>query len=272
MNNLAYRTWGIRGRPTLVLLHGFLGDSQDWLPLVPLLEEDFYLVAVDLPGHAKSLNTRLSDNYARLSDDRAFTIFSDLLDMTLHQLDLKHYSLLGYSLGGRLALLHSLSHSNKVEQLLLESCHPGLESEADREMRWQTDKEWAERFRTEPLEEVLQRWYHQPVFADLNSQQRQTLMEHRLSINKDGRLLGDMLECCSLSRQPACWGQMEEVSFPVHYFHGERDLKYTGIALRLHKSGSLAGLHKIAGAGHNIHRGQPAEMASIIRQLSPSSM
>ena len=75
MNNLAYRTWGIRGRPTLVLLHGFLGDSEDWLPLVSLLEEDFYLVAVDLPGHAKSLNVELSD-------DKAFALFSDLLDLT----------------------------------------------------------------------------------------------------------------------------------------------------------------------------------------------
>ncbi|UYM17024.1 2-succinyl-6-hydroxy-2,4-cyclohexadiene-1-carboxylate synthase [Endozoicomonas euniceicola] len=259
MNNLAYRTWGIRGRPTLVLLHGFLGDSEDWLPLVSLLEEDFYLVAVDLPGHAKSLNVELSD-------DKAFALFSDLLDLTLHQLDLKHYSLLGYSLGGRLALLHSLSHSHRVEQLLLESCHPGLESEADRDIRRQSDKEWAERFRTEPLDEVLQQWYHQPVFADLNSQQRQTLMEYRLEINRNGRLLGDILEYCSLSRQPACWGQMEDVPFPVHYFYGERDLKYTGIALRLHKSGSLAGLHKIAGTGHNIHRERPADMAAIIRQ------
>ena len=302
MNNLAYRTWGIRGRPTLVLLHGFLGDSEDWLPLVSLLEDDFYLVAVDLPGHAKSLNVglsdgstdelsddhvtlsddniklsddniKLSDDNIKLSYDKAFAVFSDLLDLTLHQLDLKHYSLLGYSLGGRLALLHSLSHSNRVEQLLLESCHPGLESEADRDLRRQTDKEWAERFRTEPLDQVLQRWYHQPVFADLNSQQRQDLMQHRLGINKDGRLLGDILEYCSLSRQPACWGQIEDVSFPVHYFYGERDLKYTELALRLHKSGSLAGLHKIAGAGHNIHREQPAEMADVIReQLSRSSV
>ncbi|MET4693552.1 alpha/beta fold hydrolase [Endozoicomonas lisbonensis] len=243
-------------------------------------EEDFYLVAVDLPGHAKSLNVglsggsaELSDDNVSLSDDKAFALFSDLLDLTLHQLDLKRYSLLGYSLGGRLALLHSLSHSNKVEQLLLESCHPGLESEADRELRRQADKEWAERFRTEPLEQVLERWYHLPVFADLNSQQRKDLMEYRLGINKNGRLLGDILEYCSLSRQPACWGQMEDVSFPVHYFYGERDLKYTEIALRLHKSGSLAGLHKIAGAGHNIHREQPADMAEVIRkQLSPSSV
>ncbi|AMO57280.1 2-succinyl-6-hydroxy-2,4-cyclohexadiene-1-carboxylate synthase [Endozoicomonas montiporae] len=259
MNNLAYRTWGIRGRPALVLLHGFLGDSEDWLPLVSLLEDDFYLVAVDLPGHAKSRSIELPDN-------NAFTAFSDILDLTLQQLDLKRYSLLGYSLGGRLALLHSLSHGDRVEQLLLESCHPGLESETDRSIRRQTDQEWAERFRTEPLDEVLQRWYHQPVFADLNSQQRQALMAHRLGVNQDGQHLGDILDHCSLSRQPACWGRMEDVSFPVHYFYGERDLKFAEIALRLHKSGSLSGLHKIAAAGHNVHCEQPSGMADVIRQ------
>ena len=266
MNNLAYRTWGIRGRPALVLLHGFLGDSEDWLPLVSLLEQDFYLVAVDLPGHAKSRTVEWSG-------ENAFAAFSERLDLTLQQLDLKRYSLLGYSLGGRLALLHSLNYGERVEQLFLESCHPGLESETDRSIRRQTDQEWAERFRTEPLEEVLQRWYHQPVFADLNSQQRQALMEHRLRVNQDGGPLGDILDRCSLSRQPACWGRLEGVSFSVHYFYGERDLKFTEIALRLHKSGSLSGLHKVAAAGHNVHREQPAAMADVVRQqLSRSDL
>ena len=264
MNNLAYRTWGIRGRPALVLLHGFLGDSEDWRPLVSLLEDDFYLVAIDLPGHGNSQSVELAG-------DDAFRLFSQILNLTLQQLDLKRFSLLGYSLGGRLAMMYSLDHGGSVEHLLLESCHPGLESDADRSIRSQSDSEWASLFRTEPLEEVLQRWYHQPVFADLNSQQRQSLMEHRLRVNKNSPLLGNVLDGCSLSRQPACWGKLEDVSFPVHYFYGEKDLKFTEIALRLHKSGSLAGLHKVSAAGHNVHREQPEAMADVIRQLSRES-
>lgn len=260
MNSLAYRTCGVRGCKTLVLLHGFLGDNEDWHPLVSLLEDDFYLVAVDLPGHGNSQGLELAG-------DDAFRSFNEMLNLTLQQLDLKRFSLLGYSLGGRLAMMYSLDHGDNVEHLLLESCHPGLESDTDRSIRSQSDSEWADRFRTEPLDDVLQRWYHQPVFADLNSQQRQSLMEHRLRVNNEGQLLGNVLDGCSLSRQPACWGKLEDTPFPIHYFYGERDLKFTEIALRLHKSGSLAGLHKVPAAGHNVHREQPEAMADVISQL-----
>ena len=264
MSNLAYRTWGLRDRPALVLLHGFLGDSKDWLKLVSLLEQDLYLVAIDLPGHGNSRNIELSG-----AD--GFASFSALLDSTLSQLDLKQYSLLGYSLGGRLAMSHSINHSHQVQRLLLESCHPGLESDADRSLRRQNDREWVERFRREPLPEVLDSWYHQPVFADLDCQQRQQLMEHRSQVNSDGRVLAHMLEHSGLAEQPSYWEAITHVPFAVNYFYGDRDLKFTDIARRLHRSGGLAGLHLIHGTGHNVHREQPGQMAEVIRHLLAES-
>ena len=260
MNNLAYRTWGLRDKPALVLLHGFLGDSEDWMPLVPLLEQDLYLVAVDLPGHGHS-------HEVMLSGEDGFAAFCAVLDATLKQLDLKHYSLLGYSLGGRLATAFSLNHSHQVERLLLESCHPGLESETDRNQRRENDQAWAGRFRQEPLIDVLQSWYHQPVFADLDCQQRQRLMEHRCRHNSDGRLLAEMLASCGLAEQPNYWEALCHVPFSINYLYGERDLKFSGIARRLHQSGCLAGKHEISSAGHNVHREQPGQMATIIKHL-----
>ena len=260
MNNLAYRTWGLRDRPALVLLHGFLGDSEDWLTLVPLLEQHLYLVAVDLPGHGNSQKIELEG-------DDGFAAFCMLLDHSLNQLDLKLFSLLGYSLGGRLATAYSISHSHRIQRLLLESCHPGLESEADRNQRRINDQAWAGRFLREPLLDVLQSWYHQPVFADLDCQQRQRLMEHRCCHNSDGRVLAHMLSRCGLAEQPNYWDALCHVRFPVDYLYGERDLKFTDIAQRLHRSGCLAGLHAVAAAGHNVHREQFEQMATIIRHL-----
>lgn len=271
--NLAYRTWGIREGAPLVLLHGFLGDSGDWEGLARHLENDLYLVAVDLPGHGKSRDVKISQ-------DNAFAAFSDLLQGTLSQLGLNHYSLLGYSLGGRLAMSHLTRAGEAIDRLLVESSHPGLEDDTERQARWQSDQGWAEQFRHDPLNEVLQRWYHQPVFADLNSRERERLMHHRCSSHQtegasseqgkvaaNGESLAWALEAFSLSRQPEFWGVLNRSSGASHYFCGERDLKFQSIAHRLLEMGCFQGVHKVKQAGHNIHREQPEAMAAIIRQL-----
>lgn len=265
MSNLAYRTWGLREGPPLVLLHGFLGDASDWEKLAHELEQEFYLIAVDLPGHGGSKDVQLDI-------ENAFSDFSEWLSKTLSQLGMTHYSILGYSLGGRLAMNHAMNHPEAVDKLLVESAHPGLEQDADRHARQESDQAWAEKFRSEPLAEVLQSWYHQPVFADLNCQVRDSLMLHRCKINQSGQALADTLEAFSLSRQPAFWGSLADTSTMIHYFHGDRDLKFQDIALRLQGLVSSADIHKVEHSGHNIHREQPEVMAKVIRQaFFPSS-
>ncbi|WOG26324.1 2-succinyl-6-hydroxy-2,4-cyclohexadiene-1-carboxylate synthase [Endozoicomonas sp. 8E] len=269
--NLAYRTWGIREGVPLVLLHGFLGDSGDWEDLAGYLESDLYLVAVDLPGHGKSRDVKVSQ-------DNAFEAFSELLRGTLCQLGLDHYSVLGYSLGGRLAMSHLALAEESIDRLLVESSHPGLEDNSERQARWKNDQDWAEQFRNDPLNEVLQRWYHQPVFADLNSRERERLMQHRSSSHQieglspdkadaNGESLAWALEAFSLSRQPEFCGVLNRSSEASHYFCGERDLKFQDIAHRLLEMGCVNSVHKIKEAGHNIHRERPEAMAAIIRQL-----
>ena len=260
MKNLAYRTWGVRGYPVLVLVHGFLGDSEDWQELAKQLEGSFYLVAVDLPGHGHSMNVSLDPA-------NGFEAFNELLSETLSQLDLKQYSLLGYSLGGRLATHFALTHPQRLEKLLLESSHPGLEKDADRQVRRKSDLLWAEKFRKGPLSDVLQSWYHQPIFADLEHQIRDSLMQDRIGSGQDGEKLADMLETCSLSLQPSCWDGLSKAVFPVHYFYGERDLKFAEIARKLRDIGRTVSAFGIDLAGHNIHRQQPERMASHIRSL-----
>ena len=203
----------------------------------------------------------------RLDPANGFETFNELFYETLSQLDLKQYSLLGYSLGGRLATLYALSHPQQLEKLLLESSHPGLEKEADRQVRRESDCSWADKFRNNPITEVLQSWYHQPVFADLEYQVRERLMQDRIASGLDGEKLADTLEACSLSRQPSSWYGLAKGAFPVHYFYGERDLKFAKIARQLRDLGRTVSALGIEQAGHNIHRQQPERMAAHIRSL-----
>ena len=255
--NLAYRTWGVRKGTPLVLLHGFLGDSSDWSLLAGQLSDDHYLVAVDLPGHGHSKSVAVDR-------ENPFQAFSKLLTETLQQLDITQYVLVGYSLGGRLAMYHAHREPDSICKLVVESSHPGLELD-ECAARLESDQNWADQFRREPLSEVLTRWYHQPVFADLNSRIRESLMKARLETNKSGELLADVLEGYSLGKQPSLWNSLGSASYGIIYLHGERDLKFKAIAHDLFESGCVLNIHSINDAGHNIHREQPEVMAKLLR-------
>ena len=91
--NLYYEDQG-QGTP-LVLVHGWTCSSKIWQKNVPELAKSFRVVTMDLRGHgnsAKSLSGHHVTHYAR--DVRAL----------LEQLDLKDAVLLGWSLGGPVAL------------------------------------------------------------------------------------------------------------------------------------------------------------------------
>ncbi|MRI34729.1 2-succinyl-6-hydroxy-2,4-cyclohexadiene-1-carboxylate synthase [Endozoicomonas sp. OPT23] len=256
--NLAYRTWGVREGTPVVLLHGFLGDCSDWSLLAEHLAPEQYLVAIDLPGHGHSRTVPVVK-------ENAFEVFSELLSATLLQLDIKEYVLVGYSLGGRLAMYHAHRFPEGIQKLVVESSHPGLE-DSERAERLDNDLSWASQFRTEPLSDVLTSWYHQAVFADLNSRVRASLMKSRLANNTEGTMLADALEGYSLAKQPSLWNSLGSAHHPIIYLHGDRDIKFQAIAHQLLEAGCVLNIHNVSNAGHNIHREQPEVMANVLRE------
>ncbi len=48
--NVFYRTWGNPNNPQLLIIHGFPNSSFDFHALIPLLEDDYYIAALDFPG------------------------------------------------------------------------------------------------------------------------------------------------------------------------------------------------------------------------------
>ena len=104
---LAFRTTGLRNHPPLLLLHGFLGNAGDWQALVHELSETFYLILVDLPGHGQSQSVSLHDSCTPVET------MNELINRVLDQLDFHKVSVLGYSMGGRIAVGYALSWPKK---------------------------------------------------------------------------------------------------------------------------------------------------------------
>ncbi|USE34446.1 2-succinyl-6-hydroxy-2,4-cyclohexadiene-1-carboxylate synthase [Endozoicomonas sp. SCSIO W0465] len=273
--SLSYYCSGNVNAPVLVLLHGFLGSASDWCSLLALLKEDYYLITVDLPGHG--LSHWVED------DVQGADYFCHRLEQTVQTIEqmeggsLIRFNLLGYSLGGRLAMAYTIAFPERVEKLLLEGAHPGLISEQERSERYQSDLHWAGRFRNEPVADVLWDWYKQPVFSDLDDSQIRSLIHERSK--GSGLLLADALMSFSLSKQPnycralsrlkaECQQRTGSPLFPsVHYFYGEHDRKFGQIGQHLLTEQVIHSIHPVVGCGHNVHREQPDVMARLLREL-----
>lgn len=229
--------------PTLVMLHGLLGDRDDWAEVrAGLVDVD--CIALDLPGHGENHQVQVS----------SFDAFHHWLSEALVTRGILRYCLLGYSLGGRLALYHASRQPLGLEGLWLESAHPGLPA-SERPARVAHDEGWALRFEQEPLEDVLADWYQQPVFADLTEAQRSRQILRRLAANH-GLAVARMLRATSLGHQPSLWQWLESASLPVGYFSGRQDAKFHNLASYL---ASLAPhlRHITLEGGHNLHSEQP---------------
>ncbi|AOM40610.1 2-succinyl-6-hydroxy-2,4-cyclohexadiene-1-carboxylate synthase [Xenorhabdus hominickii] len=235
----------------LVWLHGLLGRGNDWLPLVNACDQYASLI-VDLPSHGNSAEMIVPDGFAEMSE---------LLNATLSEYRINDYWLIGYSLGGRIAMYHAIHGKHEgLRGLLVEGGNPGLFSQQERNVRLQDDQHWAQRFRQESIASVLADWYRQPVFAYLTSVQREQLI-HLRSQNR-GDCIADMLEQTSLGHQPWLVSDLQKMTTPFTYLCGENDLKFQNIA----KQYTLP-LKTIPRVGHNAHYGNPAAFSAAVNHF-----
>lgn len=109
---------GNRSGPTVVLIHG-IGDNgvKDWQELIPSLLDDYYVLALDLPGFGAS-----DGGNRRYDPDSYMAVVRELVE---ERAPSRPVRLMGHSMGGGIALRYAGAHPDDVERLLLISV-PGL--------------------------------------------------------------------------------------------------------------------------------------------------
>src|SRR5690242_1694581 len=100
--------------PDLVLLHGWGLHLRVWDGLVETLRDRFRLIAVDLPGHGRSAWNFVQGTPA----EQAWQIYTTLAPIS------DRYSLLGWSLGGQIALDLSAAMPGQIDRLVLVAATP----------------------------------------------------------------------------------------------------------------------------------------------------
>ncbi|BDH45106.1 2-succinyl-6-hydroxy-2,4-cyclohexadiene-1-carboxylate synthase [Salmonella enterica subsp. enterica serovar Choleraesuis] len=238
-----------REGPWLVWLHGFLGSHAEWQDIAENFPE-WPQLFIDLPGHGGAPAPQFN----------GFKALSEQLSEILNHYQITDYWLVGYSLGGRLAMYHACHASRPPCGLVIEGGNPGLENSEQRVARLAHDERWAQRFESEALEQVLDDWYQQPVFAHLNATQRHALV--RLRAKGDSQALAQMLRATSLGLQPDLRPLLAGLSLPFYYFYGARDTKFAALAAGL-PALSVA----IPAAGHNAHRENPMAFSERLLEI-----
>lgn len=112
--NLFHRDLGGAGEPPLVVLHGLLGSSRNWLTTGGDLASRYHVFALDLRNHGKSPHGEPMD-YATMTRD------------VLAWLDgqgLSKVTLMGHSMGGKVAMLLACRHPERVERLVVVDIAP----------------------------------------------------------------------------------------------------------------------------------------------------
>ena len=223
--------------PPLVALHGFTLTGEQFASASPLLGRS--IIAPDLPGHGQN-----RDASAKLPDVIRF------VETTLLALGFP-VPLMGYSQGGRLALMAALDQPESISALVLISANAGFEDTNERATRARSDSKTAGRIEALPIDEFLDSWVSTGITSTdhLSIEDRETDMAVRRQNTPQG--LANALVGYGQGVQPSVWHRLRDLTMPVLVMSGGCDEKYSIIADDMARTIPKAERVTIEHAGHN---------------------
>jgi 2-succinyl-6-hydroxy-2,4-cyclohexadiene-1-carboxylate synthase len=237
--------------PPLLLLHGFTGSARSWDAVRAPLRQHARLIVPDLVGHGQS---------PAPDDTSAYTLDAcarDLLGL-LDGLGVERAHVLGYSMGGRVALHLAVSAPERVQSLLLESASPGMEDATERAARLAADEALAERIEQHGIERFVDEWERQPLLALAEHVSEVIRAEQRAQrLRNNARGLGNSLRGMGAGRQRPLWSALPTLDVPTRLLVGERDRRYCALAARMHTLLPDSDLLIAERAGHTVHLDRP---------------
>lgn len=275
--------WGKPENPLVILLHGFMQTGRSWQPIAEMLKTDFWVLAPDLLGHGKTPflpgDSLSLEAYVEQLHRLVEWAKNKQPSGVTHQL-----SLVGYSLGGRIAALFVAQYPDEIDSLVLESAGLGPQNEEERSAR--AEKSWAmianldksaAQHPENPLAAFIDYWENLPLFASQRELPEETQARTRAErLANDPAALRANLACAGQDKMPDVRPALANLNKPVLYLVGEKDAGYTKIAQSLMRAWAenhdetrllnkgFVQVSVIPQAGHNTHLERPEEYALLV--------
>ena len=169
--------------------------------------------------------------------------------------------LMGYSLGGRLAM-HALIQKPHIWQgAIIVASHPGYMSIERKNEQIRRDEKWAEKFKYESWGVLLEEWNRLPVFGNRYNQNQ---LEEE-TISRD--IISRAFIVYSKGRQEYLVPDLKKIKVPILYVAGEEDQKYTSIGLELSNQCHSVSFRSIENACHRVPWENTEMFVEVIQQF-----
>lgn len=238
----------------LLALHGFTENDETWCQVMGGTSPG--LVCPLLPGHG----------WKPCPGTLTITGLAD--ELAANHLAKEPADVLGYSMGGRVALALALRHPQKVRRLVLVSCGPGFKDQSLQGSRRTHEMALAETLEDDGLGPFVALWEKNPILAPFKPLPRALEEDVRSRrLNHDPLGLAAALRQLGAGAMPNLWDDLPKLRVPTLLLAGEGDSRYREVMAEMAHTIPGARLDVVAQAGHGIHREQPEALRTLVRSF-----
>ncbi|HEU0025179.1 MAG TPA: alpha/beta fold hydrolase [Thermoleophilaceae bacterium] len=229
----------------VLFIPGFMQRGDAWRPVAELLPERYPSTMLDHGEH--SFEGRLREIEQSGAD-----------------------VLVGYSLGGRIALRAALRSPESYRALVLVGSTAGIEEGPLRVARAEADEKLASWIEAMPIEDIVGLWERQPLFADQSDALVEAQRPGRLS--QDPRSLALLLRTAGQGTLEPVWHELRSLELPLLAIAGARDDGYTRAAKRIASTAPNGRAAIVENAGHAPHLQRPDEVADLVTEFLDAAL
>jgi pimeloyl-ACP methyl ester carboxylesterase len=265
---LHYLDWGNPGAPPIVCVHGYTSSAQAFNALARRFHDSHHIVAMDVRGHGESA---WAASGAYQYDDQV----GDLAAL-VDKLGLAHFTLVGTSMGGIIAMAYAGAHPDRLERLVINDIGPDVEVGSQRitQMVGSRPDEFAS------LDEgMAYRRQMSPIVAGRSLDDQRELALGVLRQRPDGRWIWKMdpeyvrqRVRRGAPRRPALWPVLARVTCPTLVVWGsDSDVLSQAQARRMAETLPKGELVTVPGVGHAPTLVEPVVVAALERFLGSAA-